>query len=283
MSISILRDGAVVLQGALAQFSDQDLMDAMIGDKPPRAHAADNVRRDTQQAVLDVAQLSGEGFRDISFTLHAGEVLAIGGMVGAGRTELAETLFGLRKAQSGRAHLAGADILGLSPRRAIAAGMMYLPEDRQQHGLFLACPIEWNISSFILPWLGAGFRGKEKALYRQYRDELSIKCQSGGQYVGELSGGNQQKVLLGKCLAAKPKVLILDEPTRGVDVNARLDIYAMIRKIRDKGIAVLLISSDFEEIVELADRVLVMAHGREKRWLQGGRYQVADINAAAFA
>lgn len=280
--ISILRDGEMVLQGNLAEFSDEDLMGAMIGEKPPLARETRPLRDAPLPEVLTVSQLGGEGFRDISFTLHGGEVLAIGGMVGAGRTELAETLFGLRRANSGSARLQDTDVLRLSPRRAIGKGLIYLPEDRQQHGLFLDCAIEWNISSFILPWLGPGFRRKEKGFYRRLREELSIKSQSGRQAAGELSGGNQQKVLLGKCLAAKPKVLILDEPTRGVDVNARHDIYAIIRKIRDEGIGVLLISSDFEEIVELADRVLVMAHGRERRWLPGN-CRVADINAAAFA
>ena len=171
----------------------------------------------------------------------------------------------------------------MSHKRRIASGLVYLPEDRQQNGLFLECPITWNLSAFILPLLGKAFRREERRLFNELREDLSIKCQQGSQHVGELSGGNQQKVLLGKCLAARPKVLILDEPTRGVDVNARHDIYAIIRTIRSQGIAVLLISSDFDEVVELADRVLVMAHGRERRWFEHGECDVATINAAAFA
>lgn len=281
--ISILRDGEIVLSGAVSAFSDHDLMTAMIGHKPalPMADAiASDAPRD---AVLQLEKLSGEGFRDISFTLHSGEILALAGMVGAGRTELAETLFGLRAAESGRAELLGESLLGLSSARRIAEGMIYLPEDRQQNGLFLDCPIAWNLSALILPRLGRRFLREEKRLFRELQPELSIKCQGGEQHAGEMSGGNQQKVLLGKCLAARPKVLILDEPTRGVDVNARHDIYTIIRAIRAQGIAVLLISSDFDEVVELADRVLVMAHGRVRRHLERHECHVPTINAAAFA
>lgn len=281
--ISILRDGEIVLSGAVGDFSDTDLMTAMIGEKPSLNAAAQEAPPPRHDAVLQVEQLCGEGFHDISFTLHGGEVLALAGMVGAGRTELAETLFGLRMAESGRAALLGQDLLQDKCRKRIARGLIYLPEDRQQNGLFLDCPITWNLSAFILPLLGKAFRREEKRLFNELRQELSIKCQQGSQHVGELSGGNQQKVLLGKCLAARPKVLILDEPTRGVDVNARHDIYAIIRAIRDQGIAVLLISSDFDEVVALADRVLVMAHGRTRRWLERAECDVATINAAAFA
>lgn len=281
--ISILRDGEIVLSGAVGDFSDTDFMAAMIGEKPSLSVQGDVIPVARHDAVLQVERLCGEGFHDISFTLHGGEVLALAGMVGAGRTELAETLFGLRSAQSGRAALLGEDLLALSRKRRIASGLVYLPEDRQQNGLFLECPITWNLSAFILPLLGKAFRREERRLFNELREDLSIKCQQGSQHVGELSGGNQQKVLLGKCLAARPKVLILDEPTRGVDVNARHDIYAIIRTIRSQGIAVLLISSDFDEVVELADRVLVMAHGRERRWFEHGECDVATINAAAFA
>ncbi|MDO5091392.1 MAG: ATP-binding cassette domain-containing protein, partial [Cardiobacteriaceae bacterium] len=281
--ISILRDGEIVLSGAVSDFSDTDLMTAMIGQKPALS-ARDGETHDAPlEAVLHVEALSGEGFRDLSFTLHGGEILALAGMVGAGRTELAETLFGLRAAQSGSAALLGTSLLPLSTAKRIAAGMIYLPEDRQQNGLFLDCPIAWNLSALILPRLGKRFLREEKRLYQELQGELSIKCQSGEQHAGELSGGNQQKVLLGKCLAARPKVLILDEPTRGVDINARHDIYAIIRSIRAQGIAVLLISSDFDEVAELADRVLVMAHGRRQRELARHECDVPTINAAAFA
>jgi AI-2 transport system ATP-binding protein len=223
------------------------------------------------RARLSVRNLSGEGFADIDLDAHAGEILGLAGVVGAGRTELAETLFGLRRQSRGTVTLEGADFSRRTPRRSVDQGLVYLPEDRQQHGLFLEAPLFWNASSYLLHRLPFFLNpARERRTFDTYRSSMGIVCTGPGQQARGLSGGNQQKVLLAKCLTAKPKVLILDEPTRGVDVAARNDIYALIRKLAAEGVAIILISSDFDEIETLADRVQVMAFGRVAGEIRSG-------------
>ena len=265
-TISVLRDGVIVLSGPLAQYGDGEIVEAMSrvqiseggGPRPNRKVAQ------IGQPRLQVRGLCGEGFNDISLEVRAGEILGLAGVVGAGRTEFAETLFGLRPQTSGMVLLEGHQLDRRSPRKCIDQGLVYLPEDRQQHGLFLEAPLFWNVSSYLVHRLPFFLRaGGERSLFAGFRDSMGIKCTGPGQEARGLSGGNQQKVLLAKCLAVRPKVLILDEPTRGVDVAARNDIYALIRKLAADGVAIILISSDFDEIEQLADRVQVMAFGHD--------------------
>ena len=261
-TISVLRDGAIVLSGPLGDFTDEEIVDAM--SRVENAESEVSVPRTTGtishvgRARLCVRNLSGEGFADIDMDVHAGEILNLAGVVGAGRTEFAETLFGLRPQSAGCVTLEGEDFPSRSPRRSIDRGLVYLPEDRQQHGLFLEAPLFWNASSYLihrLPFFLSA--GRERLSFDRFRSGMGIVCTGPGQEAKGLSGGNQQKVLM-----AKPKVLILDEPTRGVDVAARNDIYALIRELAATGVAIVLISSDFDEIETLADRVQVMAFGR---------------------
>jgi AI-2 transport system ATP-binding protein len=264
-TISVLRDGIVVLSGPLDRFSDPEIIDAMsrVSTAPQVATTAAKARRDAGPVRLSVRNLGGEGFRDISLDVRAGEVLGLAGVVGAGRTEFAETLFGLRPQSTGSVTLDGVELRDRSPRRCIDAGLVYLPEDRQQNGLFLEAPLFWNTSSYLIHRLPFLLRpGRERSLFDKFRKSMGIKCTDAGQSAKSLSGGNQQKVLMSKCLSAAPKVLVLDEPTRGVDVAARNDIYALIRTLAADGVAVILISSDFDEIELLADRVTVMAFGQ---------------------
>ncbi|MCX5512582.1 autoinducer 2 ABC transporter ATP-binding protein LsrA [Kaistia algarum] len=265
-TISVLRDGAIVLSGPLGDFSDAEIIDAMSRVAVPANLVAGEATRTTAKAGpvrLSIRGLSGEGFRDVSFDVRAGEVLGLAGVVGAGRTELSETLFGLRPSSGGSVHLDGTEFRGRSPKRCIEAGLVYLPEDRQQNGLFLEAPLYWNTSSYLTHRLPFLLRPRqERSLFGEFQRSLGIRCTGAGQAAKALSGGNQQKVLMSKCLSAKPKVLILDEPTRGVDVAARNDIYGLIRQLAADGVAVVLISSDFDEIELLADRVCVMAFGR---------------------
>ncbi|MBW9115533.1 autoinducer 2 ABC transporter ATP-binding protein LsrA [Rhizobium cauense] len=264
-TISVLRDGVIVLSGPLDAYSDAEIVEAM-----SRIQITDNgsirtrhKRCEIGEARLSVHGLSGEGFRDISLVVRAGEIVGLAGVVGAGRTEFAETLFGLRRQTSGRVLLEGKEFAKRTPRGCVDRGLVYLPEDRQQHGLFLEAPLFWNVSSYLLHRLPFFLRpGVERKIFEEFRSSMSIKCTGPGQEARGLSGGNQQKVLLAKCLSARPKVLILDEPTRGVDVAARNDIYALVRRLAADGVAIVLISSDFDEIIELADRVQVMAFGR---------------------
>ncbi|PZO79478.1 MAG: autoinducer 2 ABC transporter ATP-binding protein LsrA [Mesorhizobium amorphae] len=264
-TISVLRDGVVVLSSPLAAHDDAAIVDAMsrVPLTPANATGAKPAAHKTAGPVrLKVDRLSGEGFHDISLELRAGEIVGLAGVVGAGRTELAETLFGLRPDSAGQVLLDGVGLAERSPRGCIERGLVYLPEDRQQHGLFLDAPLAWNLSSLKTHRLPFFLRpAAERREFARHREEMGIRCSGPNQLARWLSGGNQQKVLLAKCLAAKPAVLILDEPTRGVDVAARNDIYGLVRKLAVEGVAVLLISSDFDEIELLADRVAVMAFG----------------------
>ncbi|PKR58177.1 autoinducer 2 ABC transporter ATP-binding protein LsrA [Thalassospira lohafexi] len=284
--ISVLRDGAIVLSGALCDYDDNHIVEAMtktVQSAAPTARADADIDFDTRDVVLEIDGFSGEGFRDISFNVRAGEIVGLAGVVGAGRSELAETLFGLRDARSGTLHLHGAPLTKRSPRDCVDAGLVYLPEDRQQNGLFLEASLAWNMSGYTMHRLGFfPKRNAETTAFNTFRESLGIKCEGEDQSAGRLSGGNQQKVLLAKCLAANPKVLILDEPTRGVDVAARNDIYRLIHELAAKGLGVVLISSDFDEIEQLADRVVVMAHGLQCGALERDAVTVDAIAHLAF-
>jgi AI-2 transport system ATP-binding protein len=264
-TISVLRDGVIVLSGSLDNYSDAEIVEAMSRVQIGNAPSLRTGRKASKvgELRLSVHGLSGEGFRDISLDVRAGEIVGLAGVVGAGRTEFAETLFGLRRQTAGRVVLEGTELTRRTPRHCVNRGLVYLPEDRQQHGLFLEAPLFWNVSSYLVHRLPFFLRpGAERKAFDQFRANMSIKCTGPGQEARGLSGGNQQKVLLAKCLSARPKVLILDEPTRGVDVAARNDIYELVRRLAADGVAIVLISSDFDEIAELADRVQVMAFGQ---------------------
>jgi ABC-type sugar transport system ATPase subunit len=196
-------------------------------------------------------------FAGISFTACAGEVLAFAGLAGAGRTEMALALFGARKCDGGEIRICGRPVRIDSPADAIAAGIGYMPEDRKEAGLFLEMSVAQNIVGARLD----RFREQEK-ISEDFRGRLRIACRSVRQPVQNLSGGNQQKVVLAKWLLVNPKVLIVDEPTRGVDVGAKAEVHVLLRELARKGTAVIVISSDLPEVLAVADRILVMREGR---------------------
>jgi len=201
----------------------------------------------------------------VSFTIRAGEIVGMAGLVGAGRTELAEALFGLRALTSGEVLLCGKLVRIRHPSDAVAAGLLMAPEDRRANGLVLEKGVGFNLSLPNLDMLSAGGfvrETRERITSRDLCDRLRVKTPNIYQVVGLLSGGNQQKVVLGKWLARTPRVLILDEPTRGVDVGTRSEIYALMDKLAGDGVAVWMISSDLEEILGMSDRVLVLHEGR---------------------
>ncbi len=204
--------------------------------------------------------------RDVSFSLRRGEVLGVFGLMGAGRTELLEALFGLHpRRASGRLFLEGREVRLESPREAIDAGVALAPEDRKREGLVLSLSVAANAS---LACLGRTERfglldaGRETDLADEFIQRLRIKTPSPNQLTRHLSGGNQQKVVLAKWLATQPKVLLLDEPTRGIDINAKREIYTLLDGLAKSGLAVLLVSSELPEILSVADRILVMCEGR---------------------
>jgi ribose transport system ATP-binding protein len=218
------------------------------------------------EVILEVKGLSrGDNVRDISVKLHKGEILGIAGMVGAGRTEMARTLFGIDKKDSGQIFIDSREIKIGSPEDALKAGLGLVPEDRQLQGLILLMAVRENITlsslRSISRW-GMINKSKEREVSHYYVSKLSIQTPDIDSPVKGLSGGNQQKVVLAKWLALNPKVLILDEPTRGIDVGTKMDVHALISEIAQQGIGIIMISSEMPEILGMSDRIIVMADGR---------------------
>ncbi|MEZ4870148.1 MAG: sugar ABC transporter ATP-binding protein [Caldilineaceae bacterium] len=260
--VTVLKDGQVVGTRSIDQVTRPELIQMMVGRSLeeifPRGQAAQG------EAVLVVDRVSAGPVRNVSFTLHAGEIVGLAGMVGSGRTELARAIFGADQRTTGKVVLKGVPLQAQTPQQAIAAGMALAPEDRKQQGLFLAQSIRHNLTLPILERLtryGLIQRDQERATVEAARQELSIQMASPGQAVQYLSGGNQQKVVLAKWLQTHPAVIILDEPTRGIDVGAKFEIYHLMRRLTDQGVAILLISSELPEILGMSDRILVMHDG----------------------
>ncbi|SER55994.1 sugar ABC transporter ATP-binding protein [Psychrobacillus sp. OK032] len=290
-SVAVLRDGKISAQGPISEFSYKRLLDGLV---PTNEQPSNNITQKKSviqssieqigATVLEIDSLCGNKFQDISFSLREGEILGIAGVVGAGRTELAEAICGIKKFNSGTIKLNGKRIKNLSIRKVMDLGLAYVPEDRHAHGIFNITSVRKNITSTILNRLNGLFIPitKENEITKKYVNDLKIKAEGTNQELSDLSGGNQQKVVLAKYLATEPKVIILDEPTRGIDASARADIYRIINQLKERGLAVLLISSDTEEIVELSDRVLVMQEGKINKEIEKEKLTVDNITSAAF-
>jgi ABC-type sugar transport system ATPase subunit len=241
----------------------------MIGLMVGRALDRSSVRERmvaTQEVVLKVRNLSRKGvIHGIGFELHRGEILCLAGLVGAGRTEVARAIFGADRTDSGEIHIGGKLVDLKSPDSAVKAGLALVPEGRQTQGLVVIQTVERNIALPNLDSLARmSFvnRGKTRQVAQDYVDRLNIRTPSLEQRVLNLSGGNQQKVVLAKWLASNPKVLILDEPTRGIDVGAKAEVYAIMSDLARLGIGIIMISSEMPEILAISDRILVMYEGR---------------------
>jgi ribose transport system ATP-binding protein len=263
--VVVLRDGRYAGTLARHEITHDALVRLMVGrdlkQLYPRRHGAPGPVRLELRGVL----YEGGGRGPISLAVRGGEVVGMAGLVGAGRTELAEALFGIRRILAGEVYLDGRPLKVRHPTEAIRAGLFLVPEDRRLHGLVLEASVRDNIALPNLDQLSV-LRlirpGGETALARRMSDKLHVRAAGVGQAAAQLSGCNQQKVVLGKWLARTPRVLILDEPTRGVDVGARSEIYALIDELAGAGVAVLMISSDMEEVLGMSDRLLVMYQGR---------------------
>jgi inositol transport system ATP-binding protein len=222
---------------------------------------------DIGEIVLSVRGLGLQGvFSDVSFDLRAGEIFGIAGLVGAGRTNVAETIFGVTPATSGAIVVHGKEMAIKSPRDAMRAGMALLTEDRKDTGCFLGLSVLENMQMAVLcdRFVRAGFV-RQSAVNAQcgaMKDSLRVKTPDLDEMIGNLSGGNQQKVLIGRWLLTKPRILILDEPTRGIDVGAKAEIHRLISQLAGQGVAVIMISSEMPEILGMSDRILVMHNGR---------------------
>jgi rhamnose transport system ATP-binding protein len=260
----VLRDGHSVAEGLMAQTSVDKLVKLMAGRAVDQRYPA-RLAAQTGDVVLRVRHLARRGeFRNVSFELHAGEVLGLYGLVGSGRSELLQVLFGLKPAADGEVQLFGEQPGPLTANGAIRAGMALVPEDRQQQGAHLSRSIRDNIALPNLPALsrfGFARRSAEEELAQDWIRLLQIKCRSSGQTLQELSGGNQQKAVLSKWLAGKPRVLLLDEPTKGIDIATKMAVHQLIRRLASQGLAILMVSSELPEVLGMSDRVLVMRRG----------------------
>ena len=215
--------------------------------------------------VFEAKNVTGNGDRDINLKIHKGEVLGLGGLVGAGRTELAQMIFGDIQKTEGQFIFNGKEIHPKSPREAIDLGIALVPEDRKRHGALLGVSVKNNINMPIyknISRFSVIDETQEKKVTEKYKEELLIKTPTINQNVKNLSGGNQQKVILGKWLAANSELIILDEPTRGIDVGAKFEIYKLINQLVEIGKTVLLITSEMEELIGMSDRIVVFAEGR---------------------
>jgi rhamnose transport system ATP-binding protein len=263
--ITVLRDGRTVGTAARADIGRAELIRLMVGRElsavfPKRAVAIGDV-------ALELRGVShhASGLRDLSLVVRRGEILGLAGLVGSGRTELAEVIFGLRPADEGAILLAGQPVALGSPRAAIQAGIAYVPEDRRQHGVVLEMSVTANTSLANLAGVSRGGlidAAAERRGARRYVDDLRIKTASIDAEVGSLSGGNQQKVALARWLDTRPSVLILDEPTQGVDVGSKAEIHELMGRLAEQGVAILMISSELPEILGMSDRIAVMQGGR---------------------
>lgn len=262
--LSVLRDGTHIMTAPVGEVSTNALITHMVGrelsDLFPKGEAA------IGEIVLAVRGLTRPGvFADVSFALHRGEILGFAGLVGAGRTEVARVLFGIDRAERGEISLKGQRVTIRSPRQAMERGIAYVPEDRHQQGLVMTFSIASNITLPILRQisrLGLVDPRREQKMAGAYSGRLRVRSTGVEQLVNALSGGNQQKVVLGKWLATDPSVLILDEPTRGIDVGSKAEVHRIISELAASGLAIILISSELPEVLAMADRVVVLHEGR---------------------
>ena len=276
--ITVLRDGEYIKTVDAKGVTQNELVEMMVGRSLDQIYPKEKVCMG--DVVFEAKNLSRKGvFDDISFQVHAGEIVGFSGLVGAGRSEIMNAVFGLDKLDSGQIFMDGQEIKVRSPQEAIKNKIALVSEDRKIYGLVLCRSIKENISLPNLPKLHKNLfinSTKEKNAVEDYRKSLGIKCATTNVAVGTLSGGNQQKVVLAKWLQSEPKLLILDEPTRGIDVGAKFEIYKMMVELAKKGIAIIMISSELPEVMGMSDRIMVVSKGRIT-----GTYTKDEIDAGS--
>lgn len=262
--ITILRDGQYVTTLNTDETNKDELVKYMVGRQLTEVYPKRDEICVKDEVIFEAVNVSGNGDKNISFKIHRGEVLGLGGLVGAGRTEFAELMFGMRPKTAGKFIFKGKEISPKTPKDAIELGIGLVPEDRKKEGALLGMSIRCNINMPIYQRISKGTvinEKKEEEIAQTYRKEISIKTPTLDQLVKNLSGGNQQKVILAKWLAADSELLIFDEPTRGIDVGAKQEIYTLINHLVEQGKTVLMISSEMEELMGMSDRILILAEG----------------------
>lgn len=286
-NVAIMRDGIITLSGPVKDFTREMLVQGLLpSDVKENKQFFNSKLPDYKnlKPIFSLRDFSGYGFKNISFDVYPGEILGLAGVVGAGRTELAITIFGKDSVLGGKAYLDGKDITGMPTAKVIENGINYVPEDRRQDGIFKIGDIALNTSCGALKKLSKFFMNfkVEEQITGKYIDDLHIKVTGQDQLIGSLSGGNQQKVVIARILATHPKLIILDEPTRGIDASARSDVYMIINELKKQGFSVLLISSDMEEIIQLSDRVITMFQGCINHTFQKADINEKNLMSAAF-
>jgi ABC-type sugar transport system ATPase subunit len=282
--VTVLRDGETVHTGELKELSTDGLIKHMVGREVTSLYQRE--RGKPGEILLEVANLHRQPLlKDISFQLRAGEIVGMAGLVGAGRTELCRAIFGVDVIDSGKILVRGKPTRFSRPREAVAAGIALITEDRQKTGLATALPISANVTMASLASISkAGIidHNRERAMTEQYQSKLRIKMNQPQQLAGRLSGGNQQKVVISKWLASGAKVFLFDEPTRGIDVGAKVEVFEVMDELARNGAAILMVSSELPEITQVADRILVMRQGRISGELPAGASQEQIMRLAAF-
>jgi rhamnose transport system ATP-binding protein len=283
--VTVLRDGTTIDTRLMSEVDRPELIRLMVGRELSAVFPKVEVAPGGTVLELRGFTCAAAGVSDVNLTVHAGEIVGLAGLVGAGRTELARTIFGLTPSDGGQILLHGLPVRIRSPGEAIKRGIAYLPEDRRHHGVVLDLPISANMSLASLDSLsttmGIDF-ARERAMASDYTVRLGIKTRSIFTPAAELSGGNQQKVALSRWLATSPRVLILDEPTQGIDVGAKAEIHALMTELAARGVAILMISSELPEIMGMSDRMVVMCGGKVAAEWERGAVTQEQIMEAAF-
>jgi simple sugar transport system ATP-binding protein/ribose transport system ATP-binding protein len=283
-TVTVLRDGEVVRSGPTEVESEESLIEAMLGQPQGSTFPPKQLPRPDARILLAAEGVQASGIGEIDLVIRAGEIVGLAGLVGAGRSELGQTIFGARKMHGGTIELNGAPLTG-GPRKRLRAGVALIPESRKDDGLFPDRPVFENASLASLgdlTRLGVVTRRREQHVTREILARCDVRARSNRLPVRQLSGGNQQKVLLARMLLCEPKLVIADEPTRGVDVGAKRAIYEFLVGLAAEGLGVLLISSELEEIIGLSHRVAVMRAGRIVAELSGDALNESSILTAAF-
>jgi ribose transport system ATP-binding protein len=284
--VTVMRDGQTVAESAMADMDKLQLVTTMLGRTLAAVVQEDSAVKEANLArrgavAISASQSSaGAKVADVSLDVHAGEAVGLAGLLGSGRTETMRLLFGADAAQKGTLSIGGEKVTLKSPQDAIARGIAYLTEDRKGEGIVPQLSVRDNLTLVCLRTLtkhGVVDVAKQRVIVDRFIESLGIKLRSPDQPIRELSGGNQQKVLLARWLATNPKLLLLDEPTRGIDVGAKADVAKIVRELRDSGLAVLLSASELEELTAVADRAVVIRDGRTVAQLDGAQMSEASI------
>lgn len=280
--VSVLRDGRLIETRSIENISQSEMVNMMVGREIGNLFGESRLERvESDEIVLSVKYLVNQHLKDVSFDLKKGEILGFAGLVGAGRTEMARAIFGIDKLKSGEIYIRGKKVAIHNPRDAIKNKIALIPEDRKKQGLVLSRDVAYNLTLTVMHEFIRGIRrnkAKEAAIIDEYANKLSIKMTGVKQVCRTLSGGNQQKVVVSKWLATGADIVIFDEPTRGIDVGAKAEIYTLIQDLAAQGVSVIMISSEMPEVINISDRIAVMNEGRLVAFVNKKDYKMNDLS-----